>query len=64
MKSKNKLFFRTLITAFLAIIIGALLKINGSSNADIVLATGIILKIIAISGIIIFNFSKIRTLIR
>lgn len=60
MNNKNKLFFYVLIIGMFAILNGSYLKINGNSNANIVLLTGLILKTTSIIGLIFNNLSKIK----
>lgn len=60
MKKKNNILLKILLLGFFGIINGTYLKINGNNNADIVLASGMIFKLIAIIGLIVFNLKKIK----
>lgn len=60
MNKKNKLFLRLFLLGIFAIFNGAFLKLNGNSNADILLSAGLIFKFTAIVGLFINNFSKIK----
>lgn len=64
MNKKNKMFVYLFIIGLLAIINGAYLKINGNVNANIVLATGLILKMCSTVGLIINNFGKFKMLLK
>ena len=61
MNKRNKLFFRLLILGFIAIIIGAYLKINGNENAYILLVVGMLFKSFAIVCLIVYNFQNKKT---
>ena len=60
MNKKNKMFIYLFVIGLFAIINGAYLKINGHDNANIILVTGLTLKISSFLGLIINNFSKIK----
>lgn len=64
MDKKNKLFFGLLALGFIAILIGANHKVNGNENAYIALMTGMIFKLIAITSLIGYNFSKIKVMFK
>ena len=61
---KNKIYIYLLIIGVFGIINGSYLKLNGNQNANIIIITCILLKFISILGLIITNFSKIKTIFR
>lgn len=64
MNKKNKILVYLFIIGLFAIINGSYLKINGNVNANIVLATGLILKMCSLVGLIINNFGKIKRFLK
>lgn len=64
MNKKNKKFIYLFVIGLFAIINGAYLKINGNENANIILVTGLTLKMASYLGLIINNFSKIRMFLK
>ena len=64
MDKRNRLLFTLLCKGIIAILIGANLKINGNPNAHFALYTGLILQFGSLLGLILYNFSKFRTLLK
>lgn len=64
MNKMNKTLLKILLLGVFGILNGTYLKINGNNNSDIVLAFGMVFKLIAIIGLITFNFKKIKLLLR
>lgn len=60
MDKRNKLFIYLLILGIIALLNGSYLKINGNPNADIVLACGLLMKLIAVLGLVFTNIQKLR----
>jgi len=60
MNSRNKFFLILLLIGVVAILIGALNKLNGNKSAEIQLSFGLLMHLIAILGIIAVNLSKIK----
>jgi len=58
MSRTNKILIYLLISGVIAIAIGANLKINGNANSVYSLASGLILELIAVIGLIAVNFSQ------
>lgn len=64
MNKANKTLIYLFLIGTIAIIIGANYKINGNPNSVYALGTGLILKFIALTGLLINNFSKIKLLFK
>jgi len=64
MDKRNKLFFGLLALGFIAIIIGANHKVNGNENAYIALLAGMLMKLTAIVCLLVYNFSKLKMLLK
>lgn len=64
MDKKNKLLVILLIMGLIAILIGSNLKVNGNQNAHYTLFTGLILEIGSVLGLILYNLSKIKSLLK
>ncbi len=64
MDKKNRLLFKLLGMGLIAIVIGANLKINGNPNAHYTLFTGLILELGSILGLILYNLSKLKSILK
>lgn len=55
MNRRNKLFLGLWLMGIIAIIIGAIHKVNGNEHAYIALITGMFMKIVAVIALISYN---------
>lgn len=63
MKKENKRMLGLLLLSYLGVVIGAYFKIQGDENANFILAGAILLKLIAVFGLLYFNRRKILSIL-
>ena len=64
MSNKNKVLIGLLILGFIAVTIGAFMKINGVEFSSSILLIGLILEAIGVLGFLFYNASKLKTLLK
>ncbi len=64
MNKKNKILVIFFFIGIVAILIGAYLKVNGNKVAAYFLVAGLAFNFISVWGFIIYNFSKITSVLK
>jgi hypothetical protein len=66
MSNFNKNLLKLLLLSYVSVLFGAFLKLNGSSTVGVnyLLAFAIVFKLLSLFGLLIYNWSNIRKILK